>query len=254
MSTKQILEFLNHVGWLLGVLPIKQLSEKRQKELFLQINGISTDGCALLFSNAGSKFWQQLQAERPNPVVATDRDNPVDTFSQQLIEKFIQRFLPASQAQIIYPGDTPVALIAMGQLVGWSQPSPLGMGIHSRYGPWFAYRAVIVLDNAPEWMEHWPLQPGAVEVATAHNSPCLTCSAPCANACPASAVRPGFNFNLRSCCEQRSLIGSPCSNWCHARAACPVGAEYSYDPAQLKYHMTVSLPGLKRWADTNMFI
>ena len=250
MSTRQKLEFLNRVGWLMAVLPVQQLSEKHQKKLFSQINGISTDSSLLLFSNAGPEFWRQLQAKRRYPVVTTDRDNPVDTFSQQLVENFIHEYLPATNAQIIYPGDTPIALIAMGQMVGWSQPSPLGLGLHSRYGPWFAYRAVAVLDNAPEWMAHWPLQPGAVEAATAQTSPCLTCAAPCANACPASAVRPGFNFNLRSCCEQRSMIDSPCSNWCHARAACPVGEEFSYDPAQLKYHMAVSLPALKRWADT----
>ena len=251
MSTNQMLEFLNRVGWLLAVLPIQQLSEKHQKELFLQINGVSTDGCFLLFSNAGPKFWRQLQAVRPGPVVSTDRDNPVDTFSQQLVEKFIRRFLPASKAQIIYPGDTSVALIAMGQLVGWSQPSPLGMGLHTRYGPWFAYRAVVVLDNTPELLVDWPLQPRAVEEASAQTSPCLTCAAPCASACPAAAVQPDDNFNLRSCFKQRSMIGSSCSNWCHARSACPMGEEFTYDPAQLKYHMMVSLPALKRWADTN---
>jgi epoxyqueuosine reductase len=103
----------------------------------------------------------------------------------------------------------------------------LGLQIHPRFGPWWAYRALIVLDR--------PLPP-----APPPGDGCAGCHAPCVDACPASAVaRGGFDV---AACHARRLVAEPCRLSCAARIACVRGPEHRYRDAELAFHMHASMP------------
>lgn len=213
------------------------------------------DNCyVLLLANAGSEFWQVLTSPDRNKEVsgnevsgnkATGKDvlnnDPVDNFSIAIAKQIIAAGEQTQDAQIVYPG-YPVPLIKLGELSGWSTPSPLGLGLHPEYGPWFAYRALIKSTE--------PLQPVQTlkDIANA-SSPCLSCAdAPCVSACPASATSKDKVFDIDRCVSQRLAADSTCETQCHARNACPVGQAYRYSEQQREYHMTHALDALREWS------
>ena len=91
------------------------------------------------------------------------------------------------------------------------------------FGPWWAYRALLVVDRA--------LPPAAAPPGDG----CAGCAAPCVAACPAGAVaRAGFDVPA---CHARRLAAEPCRLSCAARIACVRGPEHRYSrrPARLPH-------------------
>jgi epoxyqueuosine reductase QueG len=115
----------------------------------------------------------------------------------------------------------------LGRAAGLGAPGPLGLQIHPTFGPWWAYRALIVLART--------LPPVA-----APGDGCAGCDAPCVAACPAAAVtRGGFEVVA---CQARRLVAEPCRLSCAARIACVRGPEHRYREEELAFHMRASLP------------
>lgn len=203
-----------------------------------------------LIANVGPTFWSALIAQ-PNTHQLVSRTaempstNHVDLFSLNIAEQLLQVSGLAGQAEILYPGTAPAPLIQLGESARWSSPSPLGLGLHAKYGPWFAYRALIKTTK--------PLQDNIAEQTRGENtdnvSPCLTCdSTPCVTACPADAVAVNVRFNIGQCADYRVSDTSTCNDRCHARNACPHGIEYQYSDEQHAYHMRHALQALVNWA------
>jgi epoxyqueuosine reductase len=128
----------------------------------------------------------------------------------------------------------------LGELAGWSHPSPLGQGINPTYGVWFAYRAVFLTTA------ELPLTGGAPRP-----SPCDAClDKPCLSACPAGAVQPA-RFDIDGCANYRLQPASPCADRCLARMACPYFPEHRYSLEQIRYHYGRSLETLAAWYGTS---
>lgn len=112
------------------------------------------------------------------------------------------------------PGAVP--LQRLGSRVGLASLGPAHLSVHPEHGPWFAYRAAVVLDLPPPGSE----PPAQVE-------PCASCAAPC-----------------RAALERVLARGRPlpvAQNWQHwlaVRDACPVRPEARYSDAQIRYHYT----------------
>ena len=115
----------------------------------------------------------------------------------------------------------------LGRAAGLGASSPLGLQVHPTYGPWWAYRGLIVVDVA--------LPPGP-----RLRDACAGCPAPCVQACPAGAVRVA-GFDVPSC-HARRLTAEPCRLSCAARIACIRGPEHRYRDEELAFHMLASLP------------
>jgi epoxyqueuosine reductase QueG len=106
--------------------------------------------------------------------------------------------------------------------------SPLGLNIHADYGLWHAYRAALVF---PVEFDIPPPRLGA--------HPCESCAdRPCLSACPVSAF-DGSHYDVQACGQHlHQPAGEACmSGGCLARRACPVGARFAYEPAQMQFHM-----------------
>lgn len=189
----------------------------------------------VLLANAGSALWKAMSRE------GLQFPDPVDTFSTKVAIEYATEHLQA-EFKVLYPSsEYLVSLPELGKLAGWSHMSPLRVGIHPKYGTWFAYRILILLSVK---------LPPTERVETEH--PCLSCvDRPCQSACPASAVNEIGDFNLDKCFGYRDRQDSPCASLCLSRIRCPVGSEYRYTKDQINYFYDRSLVSLKWYFKSN---
>lgn len=209
-------------------------------------DGFANDGVPLaqynrlvLIGNGGGNVWDALRTTTTAQPI--DRADPVDDFSRKLTEQFVRDYLPAADSHIFYPGPSSVSLIQLGTLANWSHPSPLGLGIHARYGLWFAYRAAFLTTADLPLRSEPPSDP-----------PCDSCvEKPCVSACPVRAVSATDPFDIDACFAHRITPESNCASQCLARIACPVGVEHTYSSEQIAHHYDLSLSIAKTYMQTN---
>lgn len=183
----------------------------------------------ILLGHAGRRLWDCVQAS------GIGGEHPIDDYTRQTVARLFAAHLPGQPYRLLYPGATRVDLQALGKLAGWHHASPFMVGVDGEWGPWFAYRALILC------AAELPPTP-----ASARPNPCRDCRGqPCIAACPAQAA--GHPFNLEPCIDERLRPASPCAYACLARNACPVGAEHRYSEAQMRHSYALSLPTLRRW-------
>lgn len=204
----------------------------------------------ILLGHAGRDFWQALQGSRWGQGDLIASDNPVDTYTRHLVDGYLQAVHPSSKYLSLYPGDKPVDLQAFGRLAGWHGDSPFRLGVNKQWGSWYAYRALVLIDELPSFDKLY--QP---KTPSAQASPCTDCSPkPCVAACPVGALgQTHSDFKLQACVDYRVLPGSACSHQCLARSACPVAKQHQYDQAQMQYHYGVSLEMIKKWQKRQPF-
>ena len=186
----------------------------------------------VMLGHGGKQLWESMSAED----WATP--NPIDSYSQGKAEAFINTFLDGAKSLPLFPNGFLIPLQQLGNYVGWSHASPLGLGISSEFGVWFAYRAAFLTTAVlPEIRT--PLQP----------SPCVTClDKPCLTSCPGKATQPpDIPFNVEACATHRLKPKSTCSDRCLARMACPIAPEHQYTLPQIQYHYGLSLETFKTY-------
>lgn len=184
----------------------------------------------ILIGHGGRRLWECVQAS------GIGGEHPIDDYCVQTIGRWFADQLPGRTFRIVYPGDRPVGLQALGKLAGWHHASPFMVGIDEQWGSWYAYRAVVLADT--DFCPFFPLD---------RSNPCLSCSAqPCIAACPAGALDDA-RFSLAHCASHRLQPDSVCALGCLARSACPVGSEHRYDEAQVRHSYSRSLAMLRRY-------
>lgn len=184
----------------------------------------------ILIGNAGRALWAALRAS------GFSAADPIDAFSVRAVAQWFARQLPGHRYTLLYPGEAPVGLQALGRLAGWHHATPFKVGILPGWGSWFGYRVALLADTALP-----PTPPLQVE------SPCLSCAArPCIAACPAEAMAGG-DFALDRCAAHRLQPDSDCAYRCAARDACPVGQDHRYEADHLRHTYGASLGALARY-------
>ncbi|THF62904.1 hypothetical protein E6C76_16705 [Pseudothauera nasutitermitis] len=183
----------------------------------------------ILIGNAGRALWASVKA------AGLDSADPIDDFSVRAVARWFAGQLPGHRYTLLYPGDRPVGLQALGQLAGWHHATPFMVGILPGWGSWFGYRAALLADTSLP-----------VTAPLRVESPCLACAAqPCIAACPARAMEGG-GFVLEKCLAYRRQPGSPCRARCLARDACPVGRAHRYDEDHMRHTYEHSLRMIER--------
>jgi len=185
---------------------------------------------AAVVGSGGPAFFDAFAAGSPE--ASDGARDPFDRYTKRVAEAAAAAALASRGVAhaIYFPFDWAEPRIPfqrLGRAAGLGGPGPLGLQIHPGYGPWWAYRALVVVDcdlpSAP------PIGDG-----------CAGCDAPCVNACPAAAVaRAGFSV---AACHARRLAAEPCRLSCAARIACVRGPEHRYSDAELAFHMAASMP------------
>jgi hypothetical protein len=190
---------------------------------------------AAVVGSGGPAFFDRFASGSPESLDGAP--NPLDRFTKRVADAIVGEALaPLAAAHAVYfPFDGAEPLIPfqrLGRAAGLGGPGPLGLQIHPVFGPWWAYRALVVVNR--ELPARDPIGDG-----------CAGCDAPCVGACPAHAVaRAGFAVVP---CHARRLVAEPCRLSCAARIACVRGPEHRYADAELAFHMAASMPkSLKR--------
>jgi ferredoxin len=183
---------------------------------------------ALIVASGGPAFFDRFDG---GPEATDGAPNPLDRYTERVVARATRDALdPRGVAHVaLFPfGARPlIPFQRLGRAAGLGGPGPLGLQIHPTFGPWWAYRALIVLDR--------PLP-----AAPPPGDGCAGCDAPCVAACPAGAVaRGGFDIVA---CQARRLVAEPCRLSCVARITCVRGPEHRYRDEELAFHMRASMP------------
>jgi hypothetical protein len=184
----------------------------------------------ILLGHGGKRLWEGVLA------AGGAGDDPVDDYCARVVADWFSTELPGHRYRIVYPGSARVSLQRLGALAGWHHPTPFMVGIDREWGPWWAYRAVVLADTG-----FCPSR------AVDRGSPCTGCRArPCVTACPATAM-DGGRFALEQCIAYRQRDESRCQHTCLARIACPVGSEHRYEDEQMRHAYSTSLDAIRRY-------
>lgn len=117
----------------------------------------------------------------------------------------------------------PIQRIALA--AGFADLSPTHLSVHPEFGPWFALRAVVVLDVAVQGEDPDPV------------SLCAACTKPCVAALDAAL---GEEAPTKESVRRRAAA------WVRVRDACPVGRAARYADEEIAYYyagVTPCVPG-----------
>ncbi|MES1158079.1 MAG: hypothetical protein ABUL67_03160 [Haliangium ochraceum] len=201
--------------------------------------GTLLDGAAgaVVVGDGGPAFFARFQGQAAGQPPG---DDPLDRHTRSSIDNAVSDVLGPTGLNVgsrtMYPFMTEPARSALpfqrlGVAAGLPAAGPLGLQIHPTYGPWWAYRALIVVAA--------PLVGGPPLAAS-----CPGCPRPCEAACPGGAVAAG-GFAVGACGAHR-LRDPRCHDSCAARLGCPVGSDHSYPASQAAFHMRSSLAQIRR--------
>jgi hypothetical protein len=251
----------------------------------------ATMGAAIVIADGGPGFFEGFSrasaASGGRDPSARGASDPLDGFTVARVRDIAGEVFddPAGASwRVLFPfaQEPPVLPFQqLGMAAGLPAPGPLGLQIHPTYGPWWAYRALLLsaqslpepakarvpsgrggpslqmkAERRPPIFSPLPAGRGkgqgegptawaASSLSHTTSDPCGSCARPCVEACPAGAVA-ATGFDFVPCSARRLAEGSPCARTCVARLACPVGTAERYGVAQLAFHMDASLVSLRR--------
>ncbi len=201
----------------------------------------------IVIGNGGGAFWSAFKRHLDDHPGWMTRDNPLDDFTRLVVERDIDAALAQSQVvrTIVYPfmnnGPT-LNFMEAGKAAGLSGPSILGVMVHPTYGPWIAFRAAILIDQALD-------APGEAFGF----DPCPSCTAKsCIPACPVNAVSFPKGWDITGCVIHRVEAEPDCTPRCHARAGCVLGPEHRYPDDELAYHQMRALRSMRAYYETHI--
>lgn len=173
----------------------------------------------ILIGNAGPGMFRRFASER-DPAI-----DLLDDWTRETVDAIAADL----DAEAVYPFNRPhLPFLTWARRGGGGHISPLGLNIHPTYGLWHAYRAALLFPVAFDLPRH---EAGA--------SPCESCQGkPCLSACPVQAF-DGKSYNVAAC-GQHILHDNAQScdpGGCKARLACPAGKAFTYEAAQMAFHM-----------------
>ena len=196
---------------------------------------------AIVVGDGGPSFFERFETDRRAAPLGIARGGPGPSWSSDPLDAYTVAVLERGVAaawtvwsstvtwRVFHPfiDATPaLPFQRLGAAAGVPAPGPLGIQVHPHFGPWWAYRALLVVS--------FPLRTEASLAAS-----CPGCSRPCVAACPAGAVSASGFF--QEPCTARRRLGPPCDEHCVARVSCPVGPSARYSDRQLAFHMRASL-------------
>lgn len=178
----------------------------------------------VLIGDGGPGFFARFRDAAP---YASGVDHPLDDFTRGCVTAAIGEVLMplGLEFRVSFPFagsgvGPPLPFQRLGRAAGLPEPGPLGLQIHPEFGPWWAYRALVVLPASLE--AESPLLPW-----------CPPCARPCVRGCPTHRSEEGDLSPAGS----GQVSDGVCGDDCGARLRCPVGREHAYPPDQVAFHL-----------------
>jgi epoxyqueuosine reductase len=201
----------------------------------------------VVIGNGGGAMWNSLKAHAMRNPGWWNRENPLDDFVREVIERDVVAPIRASglRCTTLYPfmsASPTLNFIELGKVAGIAGPSILGVTVHPVYGPWIAFRAALLIDEAID-------APGDA----LGFDPCPLCTVrSCITACPAGAVSVESGWDIPKCMTHRVEVEADCAPRCHARAGCVLGPEHRYPDDELAYHQMRALRSMRPYYEKHI--
>ena len=196
-----------------------QLSDQDAAELSVELpKGTSAVSALLLGSSlnlwAPLREWVWRREASGSPP-----SDPLDEYTEQVVNTALHAVAQPHRVYFVHKryGGHFVGFQRLGQALGLASVGPAHLGVHRTYGPWFGYRALVLIqdDTAP------PPPPTAF-------SPCSSCKErPCVPQLHALKTPDG---------QYQPVDARSFRSWAAVRKVCPVGAAWTYGEGQLQYH------------------
>jgi hypothetical protein len=190
--------------------------------------------------NGGGALWAALKRHAQAHPGWFQRENPLDDFTREIVEYEIAPAARVSGAHtsVVFPfmqGAPTLNFIELAKAAGLGGPSIVGVTVHPVFGPWIAFRAALLVDEAID-------APGDA----AGFDPCPACTArTCIAACPAGAIAHPAGWDIERCLIHRVEAESDCAPQCHARSGCVLGPGHRYPDDELRYHQMRALRAMR---------
>ncbi len=185
---------------------------------------------ALLLGSGGPTFWERCRVA--GFLDKKSLPDPLDAYTETVVDGLLAPLRAADPGVVAaYPFRHARQVLPFQALTATLtdlQTLPFGIAVDRVYGPWFAWRAV-VLTRLPGAGDGQPMPLSSV---------CSDCPAPCVVACPPKVTHKA-GLDWQGCIDFR-LAEPTCRGTCLAREACPVGTAHRYSPAQVAFHHAAS--------------
>ncbi|HUO06630.1 MAG TPA: hypothetical protein VMU16_15655 [Candidatus Binataceae bacterium] len=202
----------------------------------------------VIIGNGGGMMWKALKTHAEQNPEWWERENPLDDFTREVIEREAATAARNSGAHVtvVYPfmsgGGPTLNFIELAKVAGIAGPSILGVAVHPVYGPWIAFRAALLID---------------VEIDSPGDAvgfdPCPGCRArSCIAACPVGAINFSAGWDIPKCLTHRVEVEADCARRCHARVACVLGPEHRYPDDEMAYHQMRALRSMRPYYDAHL--
>ena len=164
-------------------------------------------------------LWPRFKRALAEDAKLVAEKHPLDHYVMQQLTRLASasgRAFELIFSHVTQPAAFPLQRLA--EAVGFAALSPSHLSIHLLHGPWFALRAVLVVDVAGPTAPVPPLE-----------RPCDGCSAPCVPALQRALALSSEPLGGAS-------IARHAAEWIAVRDACPQGRGSRYGDEQLRYH------------------
>jgi len=179
-----------------------------------------------MIGSTGPSLWPCFSV---SPEFSDGYPDPLDRYTRRTLEALAQKV----SATVLFPFEGPPyhPFQRWAQILGGLSQSPLGVLAHDRFGPWAAFRAVLLF---PFGM----METDAPAVVSGEG-PCKTCEdKPCLTVCPVEAISMDNGYDVPRCRDHlRANAEAECWSGCLARRACPFGREHRQGPDNARFHM-----------------
>ncbi len=178
-----------------------------------------SDALGLLIGNT-RQLWPAFTHAFQTDATLASGGNPLDTYVTMRLTRLLTEATQHPTRIVFSHVTTPRAfpIQRLAESVGFAAISPSHLAIHPQHGPWFALRAVVVVDVT-----------GPDAVPPDLERPCRGCSAPCVPALERALAASGSPLSS-------AAVALHAAEWVAVRDACPVGKQARYGVAQLVYH------------------
>jgi methylmalonic aciduria homocystinuria type C protein len=184
--------------------------------------GASDAATAFLIGNTRA-LWPHFRAALATDASLRASSDPLDAYTEARITAAVT----SARARIYFghrtydgaylPFQRIAAAVELGTL------SPTHLVIHPTFGPWFALRAIVILDGESRATPTTAPAPASPPTPTLDRIHACTCADACRSAFAAALAATGPE-SWRA--------------WLAVREACPIGRAYRYSDDQIAYHYT----------------
>jgi len=174
-------------------------------------------------------LWRRFREDLDREPAERALADPLDRWTEREIGRGLAGLEHPHRVRFVHdPPPRRLPIQRLAARVGLAPLSPGRVLAHPRYGPWFALRAVVLVDVQG---------PGGVPREAA--APCAGCPAPC---------RAAFDraCELADARADHSVLHRRWQPWLAVRDACPVGRDHRYPDEQIRYHYARELPPERR--------